>query len=190
MTSTIGRVPPLAMAPSDFSSSVVRPPSMLSGVGFVPRMSTPLRFASSSNHRTISKIFRASSGFSARAASRCSAPMNSAGSDRMTVPPESTSRSEKRPTAGFEASPEVVSEPPHSTPTVRCSSGHGSRASSDAARTIRVAMRTPSIVIASALPLSCRPRTSTGVPAARTRDASSSPEARLRLSTSTPATFG
>ena len=51
-------------------------------------------------------------------------------------------------------------------------------------------MRTPSIVIASALPLSCKPRTSTGVPAARTRDASSSPEARLRLSTSTPATFG
>ena len=116
--------------------------------------------------------------------------MNSAGSERMTVPPESTSRSENRPTAGLEARPDVASEPPHSTPTLRSASGHGARSISDAARTIRAAMRTPSMVIASAPPLSCNPRTSTGFPVARMRPASFSPVARLRLSTSTAATFG
>ena len=84
----------------------------------------------------------------------------------------------------------MASEPPHSTPTLRSASGQGARAISDAARTIRAAMRTPSMVIASAPPLSCKPRTSTGFPVARMRSASFSPVGRLRLSTSTVATFG
>ena len=45
------------------------------------------------------------------------------------VPPSSISRSAMRPIVGLQLRPDVVSDPPHSTPTTRSEIGHGSRRS-------------------------------------------------------------
>ena len=101
------RSPPLCVAPSDFSSIVVRPPRMFPGDGCVPRMSRPSARASPSTREMIWINWAPVSADVARAASRCSAPMISAISPSTAVPPESTRRSATRPSAGLAASPEV-----------------------------------------------------------------------------------
>ena len=66
------------------------------------------RHARRSRRASMTWMSRAArAGFGARAASRCSAPMISAISPSTAAPPRSTSRSATRPSAGFDASPEV-----------------------------------------------------------------------------------
>ena len=79
---------------------------MLPGDGWVPRMSRPsARLGFDARDHLNERVPVAA--LAARAASRCSAPMISAISPSTALPPRSTRRSVTRPSAGFDASPDV-----------------------------------------------------------------------------------
>ena len=107
---------------------------MLPGVGLPPATVAPTALAARSTLATISKMRRATSSFRARRARMCSAPISSVVSERMVVPPASTTRSETTPTVGLEAIPEVASEPPHSVPTIKAETGSAPAAARPGAR--------------------------------------------------------
>ena len=119
----MGAPPPFLAAPSDFSSSVVRPPAMLPGAGWPPRTSMPMAPATLSKRAIMATSASPTSGETARRASRCSAPISSEVSARIDVPPAATSRSLAMPSAGFAVMPESASEPPHSSPREMAESG-------------------------------------------------------------------
>ncbi len=73
----------------------------------------------------------------------------------MTVPPASISRSAARPIVGLQLRPDVVSDPPHSTPMIRSDIGHGSRLNCEACSTMRAALRVP-CATHSMVPFGCR----------------------------------
>jgi hypothetical protein len=103
-----GPLPPFLAARSDFSSIVVSPPAMLPGTGWPPRRSIPGAFASCSKRSIVASRSAATCGVTARAASRCSAPISSEVSARIDVPPAATSRSLATPRAGLAVIPERV----------------------------------------------------------------------------------
>ena len=146
-TSTMGRVPPLYMHPRDFSSIVDSPPSLFPGVGCPVLRSCPAakRWDSSSLHMSI--ILLLISSVAPLCASMCSAPMNSVVSLIMLVPPRSTNLSLAFPTAGFDPSPEVVSEPPHSMPSISSDMSNSSLLQRDASCTIPCAISTALLIV-------------------------------------------
>ncbi len=91
----------------------------------------------------------------------------------ITVPPSSIRRSAIRPITGLQVRPEVVSEPPHSTPTVSADTGQGRRRIDEARVASRSASRVPS-AIAWMVPPGCSVTDSTGLPLGRIRRATSS----------------
>ncbi len=135
------------MHPRDFSSIVVMPPRILPGVGCEPLISTPARRALSSTLSTIPYIFRATPLLIARAARRCSAPIISDVSERITVPPNSTSRSETSPTAGFAVRPELKSDPPHSVAMINSETGQERRSSRASAFCICLTTSAPRLTL-------------------------------------------
>jgi hypothetical protein len=62
------------------------------------------------------RISAATFGVAARAARICSAPISSVTSVKIARPPAATTRSVTQSRAGFAASPEVASVPPHFSP--------------------------------------------------------------------------
>ena len=138
--STMGVLPPLWMQPRDFSSRVVMPPSRLPGEGWVLRTSSPAAICSSSRKRTRSRMRWATSGVAARRASRCSAPIISTVSENIEVPPAAIILSLIMPMTGFETSPLVASEPPHSMPSMSSEISHSSRRHMEASMTMRRAI--------------------------------------------------
>jgi len=191
-TSTIGTLPVLQMQPSDFSSRVVRPPSMLP----VVRKCSPgasrsvMRFAASS---IVSTIASATCGSTARRASRWPAPMASVVSENMAEAPAATSRSTATPRAGLAARPEVASDPPHSSASVRPARPTGSRFSPAALRTICPTTFAPSAIVFES-PTSWMTKCSRGLDGAcRAIWSATLRESQFsqpRPSTSTPATLG
>ena len=69
----------------------------------------------------------ATAGLTARRIMMASVPQSSVVSVRMDVPPAASSISEARPRAGFAASPEKASVPPHLRPNRNADNGQGSR---------------------------------------------------------------
>lgn len=55
----MGVEPDLAIAPSDFSSSVEIPPAILAGIGFIVRISSPVAFARASDSAATARMFAA-----------------------------------------------------------------------------------------------------------------------------------
>ncbi|MCY1301363.1 hypothetical protein D9M68_733850 [compost metagenome] len=107
----------------------------------------------------------------------------------ITVPPPATTMSAMRPITGLQLSPEVVSEPPHSTPITSDDTGHGTRRARDAASDSCAALRVPSAMHAT-VPSGCRCTRSTGLPVVRMRRATSSVEDSSRPTSSTAAILG
>ena len=118
-TPAMGALPDLAMAPSDFSSMVLRPAAMLVGPGLLPSKSSPLDLASCSRRSTAATNSVATCALAARLASRCSAPSHSRVSPKMSCAPACSSRSATKPISGLATMPELGSERPHSRPTHR-----------------------------------------------------------------------
>ena len=162
---------------------------MLSGVGLVPRISRPIFIASCSKPTTLSTNSLRILSSTARAAKRCSAPKNSEVSLMMMVPPSSTNRSAMRPIAGLHDRPDVVSDPPHSTPMTREDAGQDTRRMPEASIAMRIAMRVP-LATALMVPSGCRLMISTRLPVGRMRFATSSEVISSRPISSTEAMFG
>ncbi len=102
------------------------------------------------------------------------------------------SMSAATPTAGFAASPDVASDPPHSTARVSSETGKGSRFSSATSWAIPCSILTPFSVVLRVPPSSWMTRVSTGFPLGLIPSASisavrvSQPSPTMR----TPATLG
>ena len=124
-TSTRSVVPPLAMAPSDFSRIVVMPPALLPGAGLLsidPVVDHGVALPPAD------AVVQLAAPPAARArAPRAGAPRRRSRASPRTPPcrPATRSRSDARPTTGFAAIPEYASEPPHSMPTISSLAGHG-----------------------------------------------------------------
>ena len=114
----MGAVPALWIQPRDFSSSVVIPPALFPGVGFPCLGFSPTSLKDSSKPDIMARRLSPSSFVLQRFAKRCSAPIISGVSDKITVPPRAVRLSPHIPTSGFAASPEVGSDPPHSVPRI------------------------------------------------------------------------
>src|SRR4030095_13807732 len=67
--------------------------------------------------------------FVLRSIKDCSTPHSSGNSERIVRPPNTVTKSETCPTAGFAEMPENPSEPPHLSPTHRLDNGVGARCS-------------------------------------------------------------
>ena len=146
---------------------------MLPGVGLPPATVAPTAFAARSTLATISKMRRATSSLRARRARTCSAPISSVVSERMVVPPASTTRSETTPTVGLEAIPEVASEPPHSVPTIRAETGVSTRCCTARRAASCWPSSTPRAMARTEPPAPSSAKPSTGLPGARARAARS-----------------
>ena len=76
-----------------------------------------------------------------------SPPVTSVVSPKMSVAPASASRSNARPTVGFDARPEVVSDSPHLVLIVNWLTGNGSRRISEASCTNSLALRDAASIV-------------------------------------------
>ena len=83
----MGDVPLFAMAPKDFSSRLEMPAAILAGIGLILRISSPVALALSSQCLAAERIFLATLSFTARLATRSSAPIISVVSEKNAVPP-------------------------------------------------------------------------------------------------------
>ena len=116
--SEIGARPDLAIEPIAFSTMFASPPFLFPGVGLALRSTPPAR-RYSSYHRISSTSRLPTAEFTQRAAS-CSTPSRtSVTSEKSTVAPAPTRRSDAYPAAGFAVMPEKASLPPHCIPTQR-----------------------------------------------------------------------
>ena len=116
------------MAPSDFSSSVVKPPSLLPGLGFsYTGCLLSIKYCLKSFTRLTISLNTCS--FFARAINTCSAPNISGVSVSTTLPLPAATKSAIRPTSGFAVKPLKPSEPPHFMPMTKSDTGHGVRLS-------------------------------------------------------------
>src|SRR5215813_8177711 len=105
------------------------------------------------------------SGDTARAAARCSAPVNSEVSPKQPYKPAGTSLSYMLPTVGQEASPVVVSLSPHFAAIQTSVSGHSTRTFSEAKCTNSLALREAAATVAIS-PLPSIENPATGLPVA------------------------
>src|SRR6201991_3807079 len=103
------------------------------------------------------------SGETARAAARCSAPVNSEVSPKQPYNPNGTSLSYMLPTVGHEASPVVVSLSPHLAATQTSVNGHSTRTISEAHCTNSLALREAAATVAMS-PLPSIQKPATGLP--------------------------
>ena len=122
----IGVVPPLRMAPIDFSSRVVRPPSIFPGDGSVPRISAPIDSIPASVAAVMARMRFPISLSAARRTRICSDPSISGVSEIITVPPAVMSKSEATPSEGLAVIPEIASEPPQDAPRINSAASTGS----------------------------------------------------------------
>src|SRR5665213_407268 len=92
--------------------------------------------------------FSATAGDAARAAARCSAPVNSEVSPKQPYKPSGTSLSYMAPTLGQDANPVVVSLSPHLAATQSVVTAHSSRTFADAQCTNSFALREAPVTVA------------------------------------------
>ena len=155
ITSTMGAEPAFWMAPSDFSSIVVRPPSMLSPVGWLPLKSTPQARMRSSISSTILQMRLPRAGRTHLSASTPSPPIISVVSAKSARPPCLTTWSVTQPVALLWERPEVVSDVPQLSPNRSLLIGTSCRRSFVSSLSISMPMRV-ALAVASIAPPSSR----------------------------------
>ena len=112
-------MPDFEIAPNDFSSIVLKPPLILSGVGLTPFKSTPFLIAILAYFSITLVIFCLTFLLLHLFIRLSSPPKHSTGSEKIAEPLLIINLSTKKPSDGLAINPDVVSDPPHSNPKTK-----------------------------------------------------------------------